>query len=148
MEETWRKGGDRSRSLENLFDFLEDDEGMSDEEIKEELRAEGIDPEAVLARGKSIVEAGLREAKMSWRKRAHEKMESFDRRVSLSGMDTPSTGEEAMRKIRDLLGSIPAESRPRYAQFYSKLGEVTEDEAISVYQDLQRLKLLEDEEEG
>ncbi len=73
-EERRTKGGGRSKKLENLFDFLEDDEGLSDEEIKEELRAEGIDPDALIARCKSVVEVGVKEATTSWRKRAHERM--------------------------------------------------------------------------
>ncbi len=146
-EERRTKGGGRSKSLENLFDFLEDDEGLSDEEIKEELRAEGIDPDALIARCKSVVEVGVKEATTSWRKSAHERMESFEKTVSAAVVDVPSSSAEAMRKIKELLGNIPEGSRPRYAQFYSKMNKVTEDEAISVYQDLRRLRLLEEEEE-
>jgi hypothetical protein len=63
------------------------------------------------------------------------------------GTDVPSTSAEAMQKIRELLGNIPEESRPKYAQFYSRMNKVTDDEAISVYQDLRRLRLLEEEEQ-
>ncbi len=121
---------------------------MSDEDLTKDLLAEGIDPEALLARGRLIVETKLKEAKLSWKRRARERIESFERTISSAKIDIPNSPSDAMLKIRGLLGSIPEGSRMRYAQFYSKMDKLTEGEAISVYQDLQKLKLLDDGNEG
>jgi hypothetical protein len=141
------KGGRYSKCLENLFDFLEDAEGLSDEDLKEDLREGGIDPEALLARGKLIVEATLKEARLSWKKRAQEEIESFEQTMSSAKLDVPNSSLEAMQKIKRILGDMPEGNRSAYAQFYSNMNKLTEEEAISVYDDLQKLKLLEEKKE-
>lgn len=133
-----------SEFLDNLTEFFTNFEELSQEELKSELRDEGINPEELLSKVKLLVEFKLREAKKAWKKDAHEKRKFLIGRMSLAKYDIPKTPTEIRKKIKELLRGLYGSEIQSYAQAYFRnLDEVTEEDLKSFYEDIEKLKFLE-----
>jgi len=130
--------------IDNIFAFLERDDHLNDEELREELREEGVDPDKLVSKGKLLVEAKLKEARHEWKKIAREKIASFKENIGLiSYNDQALPSSELADRIKSLLGRIYGETIPSHAlAYFRNLNEMTDDELMSIYKDLQTLEQL------
>lgn len=135
-----------SEYLDNLTDFLTNCEGLSKEELKEELRTEGIDPNELISKVNQLVETKLKEAKGAWREKAHVKREALLKQIEQAKYDVPKDLSEVKEKIKKMLSGTYGGKIQNYAQAYFRnLEEITEEDLRTFYEDLMKLKFLEDQ---
>lgn len=138
-----KKASTDSEFLDNLTCFFKSFEDLDEAAIREELKEEGINPEKLLSRAKVLIEAKLKEAKMSWKNAALEKKNLMLEQISSAKYEIPHNSEELRKKIKELLSKFTSEQLPSYAQaFYRKLDQITEEDLKSFYSDLKRLEHL------
>jgi DNA-binding transcriptional MerR regulator len=133
-----------SQFLDKLAEFLADQEDLSIDEIKEDLRIEGIDPGKVSENISKLVAKKLDEHRLSWQSKARE-----ERLTALQKIEKVKTEAKDSRQILDKISKIlfgKYGSQPQtYAQaYFRKLSQITEKDLRSLLEDLERLKLLRD----
>ena len=123
--------------LNNLFESLGDNNDMSTDEIKEEMRADGVDPDAAIQRLMKGVKQASADSRKSVLDLAREK------RLKQQGSIKETIGkfkgwdrEHLLAKIRALV----AESGMQAAASYRELGEQTDDNLRALLEDLEMLQ--------
>lgn len=136
-----------SEFLDNLTEFfINCDEGLSKEELKEELREEGINPEDLISRVNQFVKSKLKEVKGAWKKAAHEKRKSLLEQMSFAKYEIPKSLSELKGKIKEMLSGVYGNEIQGHAQAYFRnFEEITEEDLRSFYEDLMKLKSLEEQ---
>lgn len=135
-----------SEYLNNLADFLTNIEGLSQEELKEELRVEGINPDELISKVNQLVKSKLKEAKGAWKEKAHIKREALLKQMKLAKYNIPESLSELKEKIKEMLSGAYGGKIQNYAQAYFRnLEEITEEDLKTFYEDLMKLKFLEDQ---
>lgn len=135
-----------SEFLDNLTDFFTDFEGLSKEDLKEELRNEGINPEDLISKVNQLVKSKLKEVKGAWKKAANEKRKSLLEQMSFAKYDIPKSFSELKGKVKEMLSGNYGNDIKGYAQTYFRnLEEITEEDLRSLYEDLLKLKSLEEQ---
>jgi len=129
--------------LDNLFEFLGDSEGLTEEEITAELREEGIDVDRIVAEVHNFIQMKKDEQRLAWQKEAREERE---RKLGLlreikNALKTP----ELFKKYLD---SKMALSDAQVSTYYRKLKSVSERDEQSLDEDSLVLDLLEKIEKG
>lgn len=120
-------------TLDALYDFLGDSEGQSIEEIKEELRNEGLDVEAILSRLKMKQREIAMAAKRSALNIAREKREELQHKINdFTGKFANWTREQVLERIKELsmLG------RPMAGAF-RELESMGDEDIINILEDLE-----------
>lgn len=127
--------------LANVSDFLCDVENMNEEDIKEALRAEGLDPAQVVRRGMELVENLRRQA--TYRTFAEAK-ELQNRALEAIGdiQRSESPIEEIKRKIRQFQELWSAQGRLEFTVNFRNLDDQSEDDLRSLLADLERVEQL------
>ena len=133
-----------SKFLDSLTEFLANQEDISIDEVKEDLRTEGIDPGKVSEKVRQLVEKKLDEQRLSWQLKARE-----ERLAALQKIEKVKTEAKDSQQILDKISKIlfgTYGSHPQtYAQaYFRKLSQITEKDLRSLLEDLERLKLLRD----
>ncbi len=131
-----------SSFLDNLTEFITDFEGLTQEELNEELREEGIDPENFLSKVDGLVKSKIKESKMAWKNEAIQKKESLLKIMSKVKFDRPKMSE-LKEKILDKFSGI--QGGDHALAFFRNLEEVTEEDLESLYEELEMLEHLEDQ---
>lgn len=133
--------------LANISEFLSEEDHLSLDEVKAELREEGIDPDALIKRGKVFVEELRRQATYRMLGEARENQ----KRVldSLEGIEQPSgTINELKEKIKARLEAIAARGTPQVAFAFRNLEALTEEDLKTFLVDIEmaeRLSVQENE---
>ncbi len=139
-----KKAETDSELLDNLTAFLEDFENLSEEELTQELRDEGIDPEQLLTKSRVIIKSKLKDAKLSWKKSALERRQSLLEQMSSFKHSIPKSIEDVRNEIKALLtGGYGTKAQAQAQAFFRNLDEVTDEDLKSFYEDLKKLELLE-----
>ena len=131
--------------LKDLFESLADSADMSTDDIKEELRTDGIDPDAALKRLMSAVEQASADSKKSVLDLARE--ERLRQQVSFKKtIDNFKnwSKEQLLAKIKKISlqgGGMPAAS-------YRGLEEQTEENLRALLEDLEILRKRDSTESG
>jgi len=137
-----------SEYLDNLADFFADFEGLSQEELKEELRAEGINPDELISKVNRLVKSKLKEAKVTWRELARAKREVLLKRIGLAEYKMPESLSALKERIKEMLSGAYGDKVQNYAQLHFRnLEEITEEDLRTFYEDLMKLKSLEERSE-
>lgn len=135
-----------SEYLDNLTDFLTNCEGLSKEDLKEELRTEGIDPDELILKVNQLVKTKLKEAKGAWREKAHIKREALLKQMKQAKYNIPESLSELKEKIKEMISGTYGGEIQNYAQAYFRnLEEITEEDLRTFYEDLMKLKFLENQ---
>lgn len=123
--------------INNLFESLADSGDMSTDDIKEELRADGVEPDEALQRLMRVVTQASADSRKSALDRAREKrLKEQDRVKKTIGKFKDWTREQLLDKIRTLSGERGLQA----AASYRELGEQTEDNLRALLEDLEMLQ--------
>jgi len=123
--------------INNLFESLGDSGDMSTDDIKEELRADGVEPDEALQRLMKVVTQASADSRKSALDRAREKrLKEQDRVKKTIGKFKDWTREQLLDKIRTLSGEHGLQA----AASYRELGEQTEDNLRALLEDLEMLQ--------
>jgi uncharacterized protein (DUF2461 family) len=110
---------------------------MSTDDIKEELRADGVEPDEALQRLMRVVTQASADSRKSALDRAREKrLKEQDRVKKTIGKFKDWTREQLLDKIRTLSGEHGLQA----AASYRELGEQTEDNLRALLEDLEMLQ--------
>lgn len=140
-----------SQFLDRLTELLASLPDRSLEELKEDLRAQGIDPERVVERVERLVLSKLNEYRLRWQEQARRERRAILERLPDFTAKLPATRPELERTLAEIISRLWGPGAEAYAQaYFRKLDQVTENDLRSLLEDLERLKLLEglEEQEG
>jgi hypothetical protein len=127
--------------LANISDFLCDVENMSEEDIKDALRAEGLDPAQVVRRGMELVEILRKQAIYRTFADAKElQNRALDAVADIHESQSPI--EEIKFKIRQFQESWSAQGRLEFAVNFRNLDDQSESDLRSLLADLERVDRL------
>jgi len=133
-----------SEFLDRLTELLTNLPERSTEELKEDIRAEGINPEQIVNRVQRLVETKLDEHRLAWREQARKGRTAMLERFHRVTSDSPDTPQGIREKIKDILSGVWGQQAQSYAYaHFRKLEEVTENDLKTLLDDVKRLELLE-----
>lgn len=126
--------------LDTLRRFLTSTEAESIEELDEELKAEGIDPDAVRARVVAMVAAHADERRLSWRERAAAKRRAIVETLAALRQAVPQGREALLARVRALTESLG----PQLVETYCHRFEEARDEDLpGLVEDLEHVIAFE-----
>lgn len=127
--------------LVNISDFLCDVENTGEDDIKEALRAEGLDPDQVVRRGKELIENLRRQATYRTFAEAKE-LQNRALEAVADIQESRSPIEEIKRKIRKIQESWSAQGQLGFAVNFRNLEDQSEDDLRTLLADLERVDRL------
>lgn len=132
-----------SEFLDRLTCFLTSEDNRTMDEVREDLKAEGIDPDRVIERGRKLVAKKLDERRLNWQAKARE-----ERLAALKSTEkvqaAPMGRGELQEKIKAILSGTRGRQTQQFAQaYFRKLEQVTEKDMQGLLEDLERLRMLE-----
>jgi len=132
-----------SEFLDRLTCFLTSEDNRTMDKVREDLKAEGIDPDRVIERGRKLVAKKLDEHRLNWQAKARE--ERLSALKSTEKVEAAPMGSEGLKeKIKAILSGMHGTQTQQFAQaYFRKLDKVTEKDMKSFLEDLERLKMLE-----
>jgi argininosuccinate synthase len=134
-----------SEFLDRLTDFLTDFPKRAKEEMRGDLLAKGVNPEQTVQRVQETVRTNLEEHRLSWLKQAkQERCEILAKLESIK----PSVSSGKLEEIKDKIINILSEQFNQEALtevhiHFRKLESITENDLISLLDDLESLELLD-----
>lgn len=133
-----------SEFWDRLTEFLtkEDDRGI--EEIKEDLLAEGIDPEKTIQRVSQLIINKFDEHRLAWRDKARQ-----ERLAALQQIQNVKSSATDPQHVRDRIVELLRHPHGGQAElqlqaYFRKLDTITENDLKSILKDLEILELLEE----
>jgi hypothetical protein len=133
-----------SNFLDNLTDFLTDFEGLTGEELRLEVEAQGINAENLVLKVNNLVESKLKEAKTAWKVAAKQKRTFLLSLIESTNISVPSNISELKLNIQNMLsGGYGADTQNCAQAYFRNLEEITEQDLISLYEDLTKLEIIE-----
>jgi hypothetical protein len=120
-------------------------ESRSIEELRESVKSMGMDPDRLLARAREQMDRAREEARLGWVARARAKLPQIRDRLrdarALAGLNR----EQQLRRIRDAAeGAFGTRAREFVASFH-KFEDLPDAELASLVEDVEALRLLEQE---
>jgi len=123
--------------LNNLFESLGDSSDKSTDDIKEEMRADGIDPDAAVQRLMGVVKQASADSRRSALDQARkERLKQQDSIKKTVGKFKDWSREQLMDRIRGLAGEGGLQAEASYRE----LGNQTDDNLRALLEDLEMLK--------
>ena len=127
--------------IQSFYNFLEDTEGLTDEDLIVELKEQGVDVSMLEKRVAEVVKRGSEKRRLAWRESARKKRSEIEklleRREATSGMT------DLKRKISDILAGSYGQGALSYAgTYFRKKDALTEKDLESLIEDLEDLNLL------
>lgn len=133
--------------LANISDFLCDVENMTEEDINDTLRAEGLDPAQVVRRGMELIENLRRQATYRTFSNAKELQgRSLDAVADIHLSQSPI--EEIKGRIRQFQESWSAQGQLAFSVNFRNLDDLSDDDLRSLLADLERVERLGGEEQN
>lgn len=133
-----------SEFLDRLTELLTSVPDRSLEELKEDLRTQGIDPDSIVERVQRLVEARLKEYRLRWQKQAKRERLAILERLRDVTAKLPAARPDLERLLDEIISGLWGPRAQLYAQtYFRKLEQVTKNDLRSLLEDLERLKLLE-----
>lgn len=104
------------RFFEKLVEFASDCGGQSDDELKRELKNDGIDIDGLIARVQATVRKNLEQEQLQWQEKARQEQQAMiERHRSMSwGAIVAMTREQIISAIQNLLKSVEGEFSVAY----------------------------------
>jgi hypothetical protein len=131
-----------SEFLDRVTCFLTSEDNRTIDEVREDLKAEEIDPDRVIERGRELVARRLDELRLSWQAKARE--ERLSALKNTEAVEAAPMGRELQEKINAITSGMHGRQIQQFAQaYFRKLDKVTEKDMKSFLEDLERLKMLE-----
>jgi post-segregation antitoxin (ccd killing protein) len=128
--------------IQSLWNFLEDTEGLTDEDLVAELKEQGVDISALERRVAEVVKKASEKRRLAWRESALQKRSEIEK--LLEHKDATSGLTDLKKKITDILAGSYGQGALSYAQtFFRKKDALTVKDMESLIEDLEDLNLLD-----
>jgi len=128
--------------LDNLSEFLGATEGQDLNDIKSELREEGIDVDAFVNKAKEEIAQKSSEAKRSWIAKAKAGHAVALERINKIVLDIPKDAEALRGNVRRLISG-----RQTAGAYFRNYKDMSYDDLKKLYEDYMRLEHLKEKEE-
>jgi len=129
--------------FECLSDFMSYPEDLTQEELLDELKAQGIDVIKLDLRIAEIVKKGLAERRLSWLNKAREKRLEIIKLLDTAQIKKETRDLKAI--FQDIVKGNFGQDALRYAETYFRKKEsLSENDLTSLIEDLDHLGLLEE----
>lgn len=128
--------------IQSFYNFLEDTEGLTDEDLTAELQKQGIDVSKLEKRVEEIVKKGSDKRRLAWRESAQQRRLEIEKllehRKIVAGV------ADLKSKITDILAGNYGQDALSYAgAFFRKKDTLTEKDLESLIEDLEDLNFLD-----
>jgi hypothetical protein len=128
--------------IKSFYNFLEDTEGLTEEDMVEALKGHGIDVSELKMRVAEVVKRGSEKRRMAWRENAQLKRSEIEK--LLERREVPSMPIDLKIKIKGILAGNFGQEAFAYAEtFFRKKDAFTEKDLESLIEDLEDLNLLD-----
>ncbi len=128
--------------IQSLYNFLENTEGLTDEDLVAELKEQGIDVSALERRVADVVRKASEKRRLTWRESARQKRSEIEK--LLERKEAASGITDLKKKITDILAGSYGQGALSYAQaFFRKRDALTVKDLESMIEDLEDLNLLD-----
>ncbi len=132
-----------SEFLDKLSEFFGATGEDSLDELRDRLRAEGVDPDTLIARVRELVGTRSRTIQLQWQAKARqERLEASERLKGLTA-SLAGTREQVLDRIRGLLAGGPAAQQAQLQAYFRNFEGMSDRDLASVLEDLERVKRLE-----
>lgn len=134
---------DNKTLIKNFYNFLEDTEGLMEEDMVSALKDHGIDISGLKMRVADVVKKGSEKRRMAWRKIAQAERSKIEK--LLSHKKIPSMPINLQAKIEGILIGNFGQKAFAYAEaYFRKKDTLTEKDLESLIEDLEDLDLLDE----
>ena len=128
--------------IQSFYNFLEDTEGLTDEDLIAELKEQGIDASKLEKRVTEVVRKASEKRRLAWRESAQQKRSEIEK--LLEHREAASGITDLKRKITDILAGNFGQGALSYAEtFFRKKDALTVKDLNSLIEDLEDLNLLD-----
>ena len=129
--------------IEGFYNFLEDTEGLTEEDMVSVLKEHGIDASDLKMRVAEVVKRGSEKRRMVWRESAQSKRSKIEK--LLERREAVSMPADLKSKIRGILAGGFGQGALVYAEaYFRKKDSLTEKDLKSLIEDLEDLDLLDE----
>jgi hypothetical protein len=122
----------------------------SDEELREGLREEGINPNELVGRILADVKRFTKESPLYWRNKARIRRTELLNRMATARLRTSVRGglnrEELLRKIKTTAARLTGPDAEQFAFAFRRFEACTEEDLASILEDLEIIEKLEADE--
>jgi len=129
--------------IKSFYNFLEDTEGLTEEDMVEALKEHSIDVSELKMKVAEVVKMGLEKRRMAWRENAQQKRSEIEK--LLERKEVPSVPIDLKSKIKGILARNFGQEAFAYAEaYFRKKDTLTEKDLESLIEDLEDLNLLDE----
>lgn len=129
--------------IKSFYNFLEDTEGLTEEDMVEALEGHGIDVSELRTSVAEVVKRGSEKRRMAWRESARLKRSEIEK--LLERRETAFMPTDLKSKIKGILAGNFGQEAFAYAETYFRKKEsLTEKDLESLIEDLEDLNLLDE----
>ena len=123
--------------LDRLTDFLGDSEGQSKEDVKAELRREGIEIDDMTNNVKTMINQKIGEMKRQWISDAPKLRSKLLKQIESHKDDITADMSKIKEKINEIMGV--GEYREQANAFFRNFNELPDEEVRQLYRDFMNL---------
>jgi hypothetical protein len=128
--------------IQSFYNFLEDTDGLTDEDLIAELKEQGIDASNLENRVAEVVKKASEKRRLAWRDSARQRRSEIEKLLEQKMAAFGIT--DLKRKITDILAGNYGQGALSYAEtFFRKKDALTEKDLESLIEDLEDLNLLD-----
>lgn len=128
--------------IQSFYNFLEDTDGLTDEDLIAELKEQGIDASKLENRVAEVVKKASEKRRLDWRDSARQRRSEIEKLLEQKMAAFGIT--DLKRKITDILAGNYGQGALSYAEtFFRKKDALTEKDLESLIEDLEDLNLLD-----
>jgi len=130
------------RFLDRLTDFLGTSEEQTKEEVKAELREQGINIDNMLVQAKEMINQTIAAKKMQWHQDAPRIREEMRKQIEADNVQVPDDIQTIKGKIKEWLGL--GEQRQEALVFFRNFDKLNDDDLRQLYKEYMHLLGLKD----
>lgn len=127
--------------IQSFYNFLEDPEGVSEEDLIAELQEQGVNVNELEKRVLEIVKKGSEMRRLAWRKKAQDRRLEIEK--LLKDRKIISRGDNLESKIKNIFAGKFGHDALTFAEaYFRKKDSLTKKDIESLIEDLEDLNLL------
>lgn len=132
--------------IQSFYNFFEDPEGLTDEDLIAELKNRGIDISSLKLRVAEAVKRGSEKRRLAWRESARTKRSEIEKQ--LERREAGHIPTDLKFKIKGILAGNYGQAALSYVEaYFRKKDSLTEKDLESLIDDLEDLNLLDESDE-
>lgn len=128
--------------IKSLYSFLENTEGLTDEDLVTGLKGQGVDVSALEKRVVEVVRKASEKRRLAWRESAQQKRSEIE--MLFERKEAAAEITDLKKKITDIMAGSYGQGALSYAgTFFRKRDALTVKDLESMIEDLEDLNLLD-----